>query len=143
MGMDQQQNTADDAMWQSVLDRDAAADGRFVYAVRTTGVFCRPSCPSRRALRRNVAFFADADAAERAGFRPCLRCHPRAPSPAQANAALIATACRMIEAAETPPRSDALARRIGLSRFHFQRQFKLLTGMTPQEYVLSGTPDKT
>lgn len=134
MMMNQDQSIAPDPRWQAVLQRDATADGGFVYAVRTTGVYCRPSCPSRRALRRNVEFFADADAAEAAGFRACLRCHPRSPSAAQANAALIAAACRMIETAESPPRTEDLARRIGLSRFHFHRQFKTMTGMTPQQY---------
>lgn len=135
MLMSQDQSAATDPRWQAVLQRDADADGRFVYAVRTTGVYCRPSCPSRRALLQNVEFFGDADAAEAAGFRPCLRCHPRGQSSAQANAALIAEACRMIEAAEEPPRTDELAARIGLSRFHFHRQFKAFTGMTPQAYA--------
>lgn len=135
MRMNQDQSGAPDPRWQAVMGRDRAADGSFVYAVRTTGVYCRPSCPARRALRRNVDFFADAAAAEAAGFRPCRRCHPQGQSPAQATAALIVAACRMIEAADQPPRAEDLARRIGLSRFHFHRQFKALTGMTPQEYA--------
>lgn len=134
MLMDQDQNAASDPRWQAVLDRDAGADGRFVYAVRTTGVYCRPSCPSRHARRENVGFYPSEDAAEAAGFRPCLRCHPRGQSCTQANAALIAEACRMIEVAEEPPATPDLARRIGLSQYHFHRQFKALTGLTPRAY---------
>ncbi|WP_142661664.1 bifunctional DNA-binding transcriptional regulator/O6-methylguanine-DNA methyltransferase Ada [Paracoccus laeviglucosivorans] len=133
--MAQDQNIAFDPRWQAVLDRDPAADGRFFYAVRTTGVYCRPSCPSRQAKRANVEFFPTAQGAEAAGYRPCLRCHPNAATPAQANAALIAEACRIIEAADTPLDGAALAARIGLSRFHFQRQFKAVTGMTPRTYA--------
>ena len=135
MRMSQDQNLVPDTQWQAVLDRDAVADGRFVYAVRTTGVYCRPSCPSRRARRQNVSFYASPEAAEAAGFRPCLRCHPRGVSPTQANAALIAAACRMIAEAEMPLPTQALARRIGLSTFHFHRQFKAATGMTPRAYA--------
>ena len=85
-----------DPRWQSVLARDAGADGRFVYAVRSTGVYCRPSCPSRAAKPRNVAFYPGADAAEAAGFRPCRRCHPRGQTPAEANAVLIAAVLEVI-----------------------------------------------
>ncbi|MTH76999.1 bifunctional DNA-binding transcriptional regulator/O6-methylguanine-DNA methyltransferase Ada [Paracoccus aestuariivivens] len=135
--MKQDQNTAMDPRWLAVLARDPAADEQFVYAVRTTGVYCRPSCPSRRAKPENVAFFVSPDKAEAAGFRPCLRCHPRGQSLAQANAALIAAACRMIETAEEAPSTGDLARRIGLSHFHFHRQFKAVTGMTPRAYAVA------
>ncbi|WP_246195172.1 bifunctional DNA-binding transcriptional regulator/O6-methylguanine-DNA methyltransferase Ada [Paracoccus litorisediminis] len=135
MFMQQDQNAALDPRWSEVLARNPRADGQFVYAVRTTGVYCRPSCPSRRARPENIAFFATPDEADAAGFRPCLRCHPRGQSPAQANDALIAEACRIIEAAETPPSTEELARRIGLSRFHFHREFKARTGLTPQGYA--------
>ncbi|MGA0617284.1 bifunctional DNA-binding transcriptional regulator/O6-methylguanine-DNA methyltransferase Ada [Paracoccus sp. KR1-242] len=134
MLMDQDQKTALDPRWQAVMSRDRSADGTFVYAVRTTGVYCRPSCASRRANPRNVGFFASPDAAEAQGFRPCLRCNPRGQSPAQANAVLVAAACRMIEEAEEMPSTEDLARRIGLSTFHFHRQFKAVTGMTPRRY---------
>lgn len=127
--------TEQDPRWCSVLDRDAAADGRFVYAVRTTGVYCRPSCPSRRARPANVVFFDTPDAAEAAGFRACLRCHPRGVSTAAANAAMVAEACRMIERAEDPPGLEALAARIGLSPFHFHRLFRALTGLTPRDWA--------
>ncbi|MFT4012527.1 MAG: bifunctional DNA-binding transcriptional regulator/O6-methylguanine-DNA methyltransferase Ada [Paracoccus sp. (in: a-proteobacteria)] len=135
MTMDQDQSSGADPRWQAVVTRDEGADGSFVYAVRTTGVYCRPSCPSRHAKRRNVVFYALPEQAEAAGYRPCLRCHPRGQSPAQANAALIVAACRMIEAAETPPSTADLARRIGLSPYHFHRQFKSRTGMTPHAYA--------
>lgn len=126
--------TRQDPRWQSVVARDVAADGSFVYAVRTTGVYCRPSCPSRRARPENVTFYAAPGDAEAAGFRPCLRCNPRGQSAAQANAALVAEACRLIEAAETTPLLDDLAARIGVSPHHFHRQFKAITGLTPREW---------
>jgi len=93
-------NTERDPRWRSVLGRDAAADGRFVYAVRTTGIYCRPSCPSRTAKPKNVTFFATGEDAERAGYRACQRCRPDAASLAQRNAAVVAQACRLIEAVE-------------------------------------------
>ncbi|WP_323718049.1 bifunctional DNA-binding transcriptional regulator/O6-methylguanine-DNA methyltransferase Ada [Paracoccus aminovorans] len=126
---------SDDPRWQAVLARDAAADGGFVYAVRSTGVYCRPSCPARRPRPENVRFFATPDQAEAAGFRPCRRCNPRGASTAEANAALVAAACRLIESAETPPSLDVLAEAAGLSPFHFHRQFKAITGLTPRAYA--------
>ena len=132
----------DDPRWQSVLARDAAADGRFVYAVRTTGVYCRPSCPSRRAKPQNIRFYADGEAARAGGFRPCLRCNPDGTSSADANAALIASACRMIEAAHEAPSLDTLAERIGMSRFWFHRQFRAITGLTPKQYAAAHRSQK-
>jgi AraC family transcriptional regulator of adaptative response/methylated-DNA-[protein]-cysteine methyltransferase len=126
--------TADDPRWQRVLARDAAADGSFVYAVRTTGVYCRPSCPSRQARPEHVGFFANPVRAEAAGFRPCRRCNPRGASTAQANAALVTAACRLIEASEILPQLAELAEAAGLSRFHFHRLFKSQTGLTPRGY---------
>lgn len=135
MHMTQPADMEQDARWHAVQGRDAQADGRFVYAVKTTGIYCRPSCPARRPAPGNVAFYATPDAAEAAGFRACLRCHPRGVSTARANAALIEAACRMIEAAETPLATADLAHRIGFSTYHFHRQFKAITGMTPQAYA--------
>ena len=106
-------SAADEARWDAVKARDAAADGAFVYGVRTTGVFCRPSCTSRAARRANVRFYPDAAAARAAGFRPCLRCRPVGESAEIRQAALVDRACRMIEAAETMPDLDALAREAG------------------------------
>lgn len=127
--------TQDDPRWQDVLARDPAADGRFVYAVKTTGVYCRPSCPSRQAKPANVAFYDTPDTAEAAGFRPCLRCHPKGQSAHQANAAIVAEACRLIEEADEMPSLDDLARRTGLSPSHFHRQFKAITGLTPKAWA--------
>src|SRR5262245_11499081 len=125
----------DAARWRAVTARDAAADGTFVYAVKTTGVFCRPTCPSRRPKPENVRFFDGVEAARRAGFRPCLRCHPeRSASPRDHALDRIRAAIRAIEAADSPPTLAALARAAGLSRFHFQRLFKRTVGISPREY---------
>lgn len=126
---------ADEVRWTAVAAKDRAADGRFVYAVRTTGIFCRPSCPSRPPKRENVAFYETAEAAEAAGFRPCQRCRPTGASQDERHAAIVAAACRAIEAAETPPSLDDLAAASGLSRFHFHRVFKAVTGVTPKAYA--------
>src|SRR6266480_4462305 len=125
----------DDARWDAVKRRDHAADGAFVYSVRTTGVYCRPSCAARLPRRDNVTFHATWADAERAGFRPCKRCRPNQPARAEAHAALVANACRSIEEAEEPPTLDELAQAAGMSRFHFHRVFKAVTGVTPKAYV--------
>ncbi|MEA4838751.1 MAG: bifunctional DNA-binding transcriptional regulator/O6-methylguanine-DNA methyltransferase Ada [Rhodospirillaceae bacterium] len=128
-------STEQDPRWRCVVARDRAADGSFVYAVKTTGVYCRPSCPSRTANPANVHFYATPAEAEAAGFRPCRRCGPNRQSPVEANAALIAEACRLIEASESMPRLDDLAGRIGMSSFYFHRQFKAFTGLTPRQWA--------
>lgn len=124
-----------DACWEAVRRRDPTADGRFVYSVRSTGVYCRPSCAARLARRENVSFHADCTAAERAGFRPCKRCRPNERPLAERQAAIVATACRLIEDAEEPPSLDALAQSVGMSPFHFHRVFKKVTGLTPKAYA--------
>ncbi len=127
----------DELRWQAVQRRDAAYDGRFWYSVSSTGVFCRPSCGARPALRKNVAFHDSVAAAQAAGFRPCLRCRPDLPPLAERHAAVVAEACRLIEASEAngaPPDLDALAASAGMSRFHFHRVFKAHTGITPKAY---------
>src|SRR5919204_4926334 len=124
-----------DACWRAVEQRDRAADGTFVYSVRTTGVYCRPSCAARLPRRHNVAFHQTCADAERAGFRPCKRCQPNHPARAGAHAAVVANACRSIEEAEESPSLAALARAAGLSRFHFHRVFKAVTGVTPKAYA--------
>jgi AraC family transcriptional regulator of adaptative response/methylated-DNA-[protein]-cysteine methyltransferase len=118
-----------------VVARDAGADGAFYYSVKTTGVYCRPSCGARRANPRNVRFHRTREEAERAGFRPCKRCRPAEPPLAKRHAALVAEACRAIEAAESGPGLAALARRAGLSVHHFHRVFKAVTGLTPKGYA--------
>ena len=125
----------DDARWTAVQQRDAGADGRFFYSVRTTGVYCRPSCGARLPLRENVAFHATREEAEAAGFRPCRRCRPDQPSRAEQQARMVAQACRAIESADEPPDLATLAARAGVSTFHFHRVFKSVTGMTPKAYA--------
>lgn len=117
--------------WQQVLARDARQDGRFVFAVRTTGVYCRPSCPSRRPRRDSVEFFAGPREAERAGYRACLRCKPTE-MPAQAQYVLRAR--RLLDQTEHVMTLAQLSKRVGLSPFHLQRLFKRATGLSPREY---------
>ena len=130
-----QKFTSDDSRWQAVLNRDVAADGVFVYSVRTTGVYCRPTCGARRALRENVRFHATRQDAEAAGFRPCKRCKPEAGSQTAHHADAVTQACRMIEEAEVAPNLNALASAVGMSSYHFHRVFKKLTGLTPKGYA--------
>jgi AraC family transcriptional regulator of adaptative response/methylated-DNA-[protein]-cysteine methyltransferase len=125
----------DDERWAAVCARAHAADGAFYYSVRTTGVFCRPSCPSRTPRRVNVAFHASPAEAQAAGFRACLRCRPDQPPLAERQAAAVAQACRLIEAAEDEPDLASLAEACGMSRFHFHRVFKAHTGITPKAYA--------
>jgi AraC family transcriptional regulator of adaptative response/methylated-DNA-[protein]-cysteine methyltransferase len=127
---------SEDAFWRAVVERDPKQDGRFVYAVHTTGVYCRPVCPSRRALRANVAFFKSALAARAAGFRACKRCRPdeaRARDQAKANAL---SACRYIEAQSGRiPTLTELGAQVGLSPAHLQRVFKRIVGVSPRKYA--------
>jgi AraC family transcriptional regulator of adaptative response/methylated-DNA-[protein]-cysteine methyltransferase len=120
-----------DPRWSVVANRDP--DGRFVYAVKTTGVYCRPGCASRLPNPRNVAFYATWGEAERAGFRACHRCRPN--EPGAPHTALVAAACRSIAEADAPPSLDALAAAANMSRFHFHRVFKKATGLTPKAYA--------
>jgi AraC family transcriptional regulator of adaptative response/methylated-DNA-[protein]-cysteine methyltransferase len=122
--------------WDAVAAHDSRMDGVFLYAVRTTGVYCKPSCPSRRPLAKNVVFFRTREAARRAGFRACKRCKPDAPSTSNPNADLVEKVCRYIDAhPDGPATLEALSRAIGLSPFHLQRTFKALTGITPRAYA--------
>ena len=125
----------DQGRWEAVVERNAEADGEFVFAVKTTGVYCRPSCPSRRAKRENVSFFDANRAAEAAGYRPCKRCRPNEASVAQRNALAIEAACRRLETVEIEPSLDDLVNEAGLSRYHFHRVFKEIVGMTPKQYA--------
>jgi AraC family transcriptional regulator of adaptative response/methylated-DNA-[protein]-cysteine methyltransferase len=123
----------DDARWRAVLERDAGQDGRFYYAVSSTGVYCLPSCPSRRPRRGNVRFFENAAEAERAGFRACFRCRPLEKD---RQVTLIEQLCRYIEShADEPLTLEALSNQAAVSPFHLQRTFKKLVGVTPREYA--------
>jgi AraC family transcriptional regulator of adaptative response/methylated-DNA-[protein]-cysteine methyltransferase len=126
--------------WDAVTRRDSERDGEFFFGVLTTGVFCRPSCPARRPLRQNVRFYQDASEAEHDGLRPCLRCRPLASVNRDPNADRIARICRYIEAHVSDVDSaelslEQLASRAGLSRFHFQRSFQAVVGVSPKQYA--------
>ena len=123
-----------DPRWTAVAARDRGADGTFVYAVRTTGVYCRPSCAARRPNPVNVRFYGTPAEAEAAGYRPCRRCRPRTPSGPPRHAAAIAAACRLLERDDTPPLAT-LAAQAGLSPHHFHRLFRSITGLTPRAYA--------
>ena len=123
-----------DPRYDAIVARDPAWDGRFVYGVATTGVYCHPSCAARTPKAQNVSFHADCDAAEAAGFRACKRCRPRDGGRGARAAAMIADICRDIEGAEEPPLLEDLAARAGLSPWHFHRVFKAQTGLTPKRF---------
>jgi len=123
--------------WTAVENRDAGADGNFFYGVRTTGVYCRPGCASRRPLRANTVFFETTAAAEAAGFRACKRCRPTDDSAASRHLAAIEKACALLRRSETMPSLAELADAAAISRFHFHRVFKQITGVTPREYARS------
>ena len=129
--------SSDDERWGAVVRRDRTADGAFYYAVRTTGVYCRPGCAARLARREHVCFHATCAEAEQAGFRPCKRCRPHEAPLAVRQAAAVAIACRAIqrEEAEEMPSVDDLAQTAGMSRHYFHRVFKALTGLTPKAYA--------
>ncbi|GGB97441.1 bifunctional DNA-binding transcriptional regulator/O6-methylguanine-DNA methyltransferase Ada [Pseudoduganella buxea] len=136
--MNQVTYTTDDARWGAVQQRDGNADGQFWYAVRTTGVYCRPSCGARPALRANVTFHASMAEAESAGFRPCRRCKPDQPPLAERHAALVERLCRLIDAADSELDLTSLAAAAGVSQFHLHRVFKAQTGITPKAYAAAG-----
>lgn len=127
----------EESYWQAVLERDQSRDGTFFYGVRSTGIYCRPSCPSRRPGRDQVVFFQQPAQAEQAGFRPCRRCRPLEAANYQAE--LVQQACRYIEdnitRPEGPPTLAELGQQVGLSPFHLQRLFKRVTGVSPRQYA--------
>ena len=128
--------SSDTQAWQAVLGRDRRYDGMFVYAVRSTGVYCRPSCPSRRPRREMVEFFEQPQAAERAGFRSCLRCRPMELNGERELPKVITRVCRFIdEVIEEGPTLDRLAEVAGVSPFHLQRSFKGTLGISPRQYA--------
>ncbi len=122
--------------------RDPTADEHFVYAVLTTGIFCRPSCAARPARPENLRFFATASAAQADGYRACKRCRPDEPPKLQRDAAVIGRACRAIERAEAPPTLDELAAEAGMSPFHFHRLFRRIAGVTPRAYAAAHRADR-
>ena len=133
---------ADEIRWKAVIGKDKRADGQFFYSVRTTGVYCRPSCAARPARRENVAFHRSCDAAEAAGFRACKRCRPRGTSQSERDAAMVARACDLIRKSATAPRLAELAEAFALSPFHFHRVFKRATGLTPKAYADAHRSDR-
>jgi AraC family transcriptional regulator, regulatory protein of adaptative response / methylated-DNA-[protein]-cysteine methyltransferase len=128
-------SVADDPRWARIVARDRTADGHLWYSVVTTGVYCRPSCPSRTANPKNVRLHDSLESARATGFRPCKRCNPDGPSADAKNAALVAKVCRMIEESEEEPSLEELAEAAGRSSGYFHRIFKATTGVTPKEYA--------
>jgi AraC family transcriptional regulator of adaptative response/methylated-DNA-[protein]-cysteine methyltransferase len=127
--------TEDDPRWAQVMLRDKSADGTFWYSVQTTGVYCRPSCPSRRANPKNVTLHDDLPSAKATGFRACRRCNPDGASQDDQNAARVAKACRLIGQSEEAIPLERLAKAVGLSASYFHRLFKATTGLTPKDYA--------
>jgi AraC family transcriptional regulator of adaptative response/methylated-DNA-[protein]-cysteine methyltransferase len=126
----------EERFWKAVQTRDVECDGLFYYGVRTTGVYCRPSCASRQPRRENVLFFPLPEAARQAGFRACKRCRPDETAPRDPQAELTRSLCRLIERhLEDPLNFTALSEQLKLSQFHLQRLFKKLMGITPRQYA--------
>src|SRR5688572_3732596 len=126
----------EEQMWRAVLSRDVRVDGSFVYAVRSTGVYCRPTCPSKRPKREHVSFFAAPGEAESEGYRACKRCHPNG-AEYDADAELVKQVSEYIGenvGGERPVTLDAISGHVGVSPFHLQRVFKRATGVTPRQY---------
>jgi AraC family transcriptional regulator of adaptative response/methylated-DNA-[protein]-cysteine methyltransferase len=135
-------SVADDPRWARIVARDKTADGHLWYSVYTTGVYCRPSCPSRTANPKNVQLHDTLESAKAAGFRPCKRCNPDGPSIEAENAALVARACRIIEESEEEPSLEVLAAAVGRSPSYFHRVFKAATGVTPKDYAAANRAAK-
>ncbi|HEY3591536.1 MAG TPA: bifunctional DNA-binding transcriptional regulator/O6-methylguanine-DNA methyltransferase Ada [Buttiauxella sp.] len=127
-------NATDESRWQAVETRDSGADGQFIFAVKTTGICCRPSCSARHPLRKNVVYFRTVAAAIDAGFRPCKRCQPDKLAPEQQRIDRITQACRILETRSEPIVLAELAAQVAMSPFHFHRLFKQVTGLTPHAW---------
>jgi AraC family transcriptional regulator of adaptative response/methylated-DNA-[protein]-cysteine methyltransferase len=132
----------DEVRWQAVINREPQADGHFFLGVSTTGIYCRPVCPSRLPNRENVQFFDDSQSAETAGYRPCKRCRPQAVEEVDLSVQAIIQACRIIEKAEQQPSLQQLADEVGLSKYHFHRLFKKVVGVTPKQYAAEKRADR-
>ena len=127
--------STDAQRWEALVQRNPRADAAFLYGVQTTGVYCRPTCPSRLPNQKNVVFFQCCANAEKAGFRPCKRCQPNAVSPDRQQIETIARICKLIEQSEEPLSLEKMAKIAGLSQYHFHRLFKKMLGVTPKEYA--------
>ena len=141
----QRRNHADvagDPRWARIVARDRTADGHLWYSVVTTGVYCRPSCPSRSANPKNVQLHDTVEEAMATGFRPCKRCHPNGLSVEAENVAIVARACRLIEESEEEPSLADLAAAVGRSPSYFHRRFKAVTGLTPKDYAVANRAAK-
>jgi AraC family transcriptional regulator of adaptative response/methylated-DNA-[protein]-cysteine methyltransferase len=134
--------TIRDPRWQQIVSRDGHADGTFWYGVSTTGVYCKPSCSSRRPKPENVTFFNTQAQALKAGFRACKRCRPDGPGSVAENARIVAQACRLIETSEAAPSLTQLARSASLSPSYFHRLFRDITGVTPKAYATAHRADQ-
>lgn len=129
----------DESKWRAVVAKNSGYDGQFVFAVSSTGIYCRPSCPSRRPHRERVSFFSLPAAAEQAGFRACLRCHPREANLSDPQVEMAREVCRMIDENDGEPLTLAnLSSRVGVSSFHLQRTFKSVMGISPSQYAEAG-----
>jgi AraC family transcriptional regulator of adaptative response/methylated-DNA-[protein]-cysteine methyltransferase len=134
--------TSDGERWRAVVRRDPKADGKFCYSVKTTGVYCRPSCAARLALRENVRFHESPAEAERAGFRPCKRCRPDGLALEERYAVKVAAACRALDTSDELPCLEVLAKAAGMSPFHFHRVFTRIIGLTPKAYAMAHRADR-
>ncbi len=132
-----------DKYWQAISERDKQYDGQFVFAVRSTGIYCRPSCPARRPRRENVQFFTGCAEAEQAGFRACQRCQPNRAVPDAPQLELVQQICDYLAGPhEHIPTLDELAQQFHLSPFHLQRTFKRIVGVTPRQYAAAHRLDR-
>jgi len=138
LALDRQMNISsgnEEQLWQAVSARDPRRDGEFVFAVSSTGIYCRPSCPSRRPRRDRITFFSLPEAAERAGFRPCLRCRPRDVPAGDPKVEIVRRACQLLEQSDETINLTQLSEQLGVSSFHLQRTFKRIVGISPRQYA--------